>query len=93
MLSNETPPNTTEIERHLFDLARIKIGQLGSQLIRGERNPTPSAYELPNPNRGVYIRKLVQIRPHVDKACQDHNALVASLGHVEQWEHLWKGKF
>jgi len=91
-LSNETPPNTSTIDDYAFTVARIKAQQLGSQLIRGERNDDYRERQAPNPAHGVHIRKLVQIRPHVDTECADHNSRVSSVGAVEAMEHLWKGR-
>lgn len=92
-LSNENlNPNTATIDDYAFNLVRMKAAQLGSALIRGERNDDYREREASNTAHGVHVRKLVQIRPHVDTECADHNSRVASVGAVEAMEHLWKGR-
>lgn len=91
-LSNETPPNSSMIEQYQFDLARIKARQLGSALIKGEHNPTPSPYDLPNPAHGVRIRRIdpEKSRVTVDEQCKMHNEAAANLGQSVEWGNLWK---
>jgi hypothetical protein len=89
-LSNETPPNTSTIDAYQEALLQIKVKNLANALIQYEHNPDPR--EAPNPSHGVHIRKLVQIRPHVDRECQDHNSMVSGVGHPELFEHWWKGR-
>ena len=92
-LSNETPPNTKVIDDYRYNLLQLKVKNLVADLVKGEHNPDPR--EAPNPAHGVHIRVLrpaCDLRPHVDRACADHNAMVSGVGKPELFEHLWKGR-
>jgi hypothetical protein len=91
-LSNERPQNTATLNGYRDTLARIAATNLANRLIRYEHNPDPR--EAPNPAHSVTrIRTLRPIvRVQVDDSCKDHNSAVASLGAVEQYEHLWEGR-
>lgn len=86
-LSSENPnPNLQTTIDHVYILDRMKAARLAAQLIQGNHNTDPKVAA------PVHIRTLVQIRPRVDRDCQDHNSAVSGLGAPDTFKHLWGGK-
>jgi hypothetical protein len=81
-LSNENQPQTQTTEDYIFALDRAKVERLSAQLFQGEHNDAHVERELPNPARGVRIRRInpERSRVPVDAECQDHNTAVQSHG-------------